>query len=297
MHGWESCGPRPVPRPELVALPRRLSPTRGQGGHRHLHPRKTIRLPAPSHGHTVLGEPGLPESPPQHQLRVEAPACGLSFPSARRGPHWPQPCPPTGLPPHRTPGTKEPAHLLEKGEWGPYCLPLQPSTHLWKRGPELLIPADPCPHFIDGQPEAEGTGLPSPRLCLKLQRLWSLQRTPWPFGGRRSASTRSGSSRGAPSGAMWRSRGAPGQGQFSDTRGRRSCLCPHHRAWTGGREGPCSSASGGCAVSVPAQPSHGRASRGGGGWVGSRGSLECWLAPWKLPGSRASFLTAQLGPI
>lgn len=46
-------------------------------------------------------------------------------------------------------------------------------------------------------------------------------------------------------------------------------------------------------MNVTGQPTQPRESRGG-GWD-PREALECWLGFWKLPGNRASFLTAQRG--
>lgn len=86
-----------------------------------------------------------------------------------------------------------------------------------RSGPEPQIPADPRPHFTDGQPEAQSVQrLPLATACLtvELSSHWPVlypHPSPWSPGflvGPQVTLQGSGSSRGVPSSAIWRSWGA-----------------------------------------------------------------------------------------
>lgn len=218
---------------ELVTPPKRLSPSRAKGAPGTFI-QANIRLPS-RHRPQRTGAPA-PRFPPQHQLRGSAPP-------QPGGAHTATAMPTHG-PSHRT-GPQAPRSLpicWRRGVGGPYYLPLRPSPHLWKVGRSSSYQQPRVPMLQMGSLRPRGHRPPLPAAVFRTMEDMEPPANPWPFGGPRSASPGSGSSRGAPSSALWRSWGAPGRVQFSDTRRRRGCLCPHHRACEGGQEGPWSSA-------------------------------------------------------
>lgn len=190
-------------------------PHSGQRGPQAPSPGRTTPLPTPSHDHTVRDVPELPRVPTAALAWSGSPRAWAQLPLNPEGPITLATATPTNAPPpprstrHPGAGPRKDTIGWRRDGGGPRLSrssPLQSPLEKQAEALHLSPPVSPFHRWAARGPA--GPDFPSPWLCLKPWRLWSLRQIPGPLGGSQISLCWEWQRRGTPSSTRRRSRGA-----------------------------------------------------------------------------------------